>query len=317
MSQFAAGQGNTLSSLAALAQRSGEGQAFNQRFAQERQLSGDLLRQRQVSNQAAGAAQDRDTRLQQLAFQQESTRMQQAVQSQRDTANANRQQAEQTTADRQRDMTNQFKIRELDRMESQLGLQQQKEQRLGQQAAVAGQAPQPGSKEFNQAQKLMVGELTDIAKALDPISGPDLDDETRLSLENRREELNNGLVNLQETTKAAAVNASRTAQVLQTQRAVTQKEAGPVLEKTLEAAGQSRVLELPIDTDSGRTDVSKLKPGKVYQTPQGPAVRLGNNQWDLVDELEGSGTPPSQPAQSSPKAPSNDFLTRGPSFGAF
>lgn len=316
MSQFAAGQAETLTNLARLAQRTGEGVAFDKGFAMDQALKSEVLRRKQMDAQADQAAQDRELRLQQLAFEQESTRIQQAQAAARQQADAERQAREQSQADRQRDIATAFKERELARMEGELGVRQQAEQRLQQRDTTV---PAPGSKEFSKQQRFMVDELADLAKILDPIEGPDLDDETRISLENRRTELNQGLVDLQETAKAAAVNASRTAQVRQTTRAVTQKEAGPILEQTLEAAGQSRVLEVPTNTETGKPDLTKLKVGKIYQTPRGPAVRLPGGKWEVIDEIGDIGTTlaANQPAQPAAKTQPSGFLNRGPSFGAF
>jgi len=164
-----------------------------------------------------------------------------------------------------------------------------------------------------------VAELGDLAKALDPISGPELDPETRISLENRRNQINQGLVDLQETTQAAAVNASRVAQIRQTTRAVTQKEAGPILEQTLEAAAQSRVLEIPTNSETGRPDLAKAKIGKIYQTPKGPAIKISPNEWEIIDEIGDveTATAANQPTQPAAKTQPHDFLNRGASFGAF
>jgi hypothetical protein len=318
MSSFASGQATQLTDLARLAQRTGEGQAFDTKFAQEQQLVQTALRRRQMEGQAQAAAQDRQVRLQQLAFENESKRIQQAQNAAREQANAQRQQQEQNTADRQRDLANAFKERELARMEGELGVRQQAETRLQQRETGQGQPPAVGSKEFNKQQRLLVDELADISKILS-LDGPDLDDESRISFENRRDQLNQGLVDLQEASKTAAVNASRTAQARQTTRAVTQKEAGPVLEQTLEAAGQSRVLEVPTSTETGKPDLTKLKVGKIYQTPRGPAVRLPGGKWEVIDEVGDIETTfaANQPTQPAAKTQPSGFLSRGPSFGAF
>jgi hypothetical protein len=312
MSQFASGQADTLTSLSRLAQKAGEGQAFNTRFQQGRQLQQDVERRRQVDAQAQQATQDRQVRLQQLAFEQESTRIQQANAQARKEADAQRAEREQSTADRQRDLANQFKERDLARMEGELGVRQQAEGRKQEAATGTQLPPAPGSKEANKIQRQLVDELSDLSKVLDPLNGPDLDDETRLSITNRRDQINQSLVDLQQTTKAAALNASRTAQARQTTRAVTQKEAGPILEQTLEAAGQSRVLELPISSDTGRTDTAQLKPGKIYQTSRGPALRVGNNAWELIDEIGDveatlQANQPTKPAARTQPGGSTDF----------
>jgi hypothetical protein len=318
MSSFASGQGQTLTNLARLAQRAGEGEAFNTKFAQEQQLVQQAQRRQQMDAQARQADEDRQIRLQQLALQNESQRIQQAQAAAREQANAQRQEAEANTQDRQRDIANQFKNRELDRMEAELGLKQQREGRLTEQAGAQALPPAVGSPEFNKQQRFLVDELADIAKILDPIEGPDLDDETRISMENRRDQINQSLVDLQETAKTAALNASRTAQARQTTRAVTQKEAGPILEQTLEAAGQSRVLEVPTNTETGKPDLAKLQVGKIYQTTRGPAVRLPGGKWELIDEIGDINTTLSaQPSQPAASTQPSGFLGRGPSVGAF
>jgi hypothetical protein len=284
MSQF----GNTFQNLGQLAQRAGEGAGFNQRFAQERQLRGEVLRERQQATQAAGAQQDRDLRLNQLAAQNEATRFQQALAVEKEQRNAVRQEQEASISERQRDLANALKIRDMERLEKQLGLQERGEERLQQRQDAQfqpGNLPVPNSKQFNQMTSQLTSRMADLAKVLDPLSQQDLSDEQRLTLTNQLEQDRQALQALQESAREAARNVSANAQVNQQQGPVTAKDAGPALSLSLKAARQTRVLDAPLDSETGLPDLTKFKEGKIYQIPgKGPAVWVSGG-FELIDEL--------------------------------
>lgn len=285
MSQF----GSTFQNLGNLARIAGEGQAFNTRVAQESQLRNQLLRERQQSNQAVAAQEDRQVRLNQLAAQNEAQRFQQALAAEKQARDASRQQQEVSLEERQRDLANAMKLREMERLEAQLGLQQQGEQRRQEETVQRqeqrGQLPPPNSKEFNQLTTGIVSRVGELSKLLDPMSGADLSDEQRLTLTSQLEQDREALKALQESAREAARNISAQAQVTQQQGPVTLKQAGPALALSLQAARQTRVLEVPLDTETGVPAVDKLKEGKIYQIPgKGPAVWVGG-AFDLIDEL--------------------------------
>ena len=283
MSQFAASQGSEFASLAALATRAGQGQAFLTRHEQGQQLVDQSIRQLQVHQQREQAAGEREIQLQELAARNEAQRFEQAIMAQREQREQEQAQVDADVDAREKELATALKIRQIERLEADLGLrtrgQELAEQRFEHQQ-IEDQSPRAISKRRTQT-------LQDLARVNDMLSPEnfDISDRDRIILEGQRQQLTQDLVSFEEQSKRFAQNAARQAQVTQTQRAVTAKEAGPALRLSLKAAGQSRVEQPKFDPETGAPDPKQFKIGKIYQLPDGPAVFLGDGRFEIIDEL--------------------------------
>jgi len=274
-----------IQSLAALAAKAGEGQGALTRADRAQQLIGNVLRQRQQNQQAQEAQFEKEARLQELNAKKEAQRFSQALASQAEQRKAQADERKAAIDERQSVVADGLRVRQLERLEAELGLRTQGAE-LAERKFQAQQVQDTSPKAVNKQRTQVLQDLSRVADLLDP-SKTDLSDEDRIVVEQQRGQLTQQLVDLEKTTQEAARNAVRTAQVQQTQRAVTQKEAGPKLTAALNAAGQSRVLDIPTDQETGRPAADKLRVGRVYQTSQGPGIFLGPQQgFDVIDELE-------------------------------
>jgi len=275
-----------LNSLAALATKAGEGKAFLNRFDQGQQLIGNVLRQRQQQDQAVNAKFEREARLQQLNAQQEGQRFSQALALQKEQRQAQQEEQQSAVDERERNLATKLKVRQLDRLEADLGIRE-RGQELAESKFGAQSTGAQGAAGIQNQLKRLAETREAISISLDA-SQPGFQEpspEQRIQMEQnlagiKQEESRLGASLIENFKSNAAL-----AQATQTDHAVTAKEAGPALKLSLKASGQSRVLETPINPETGIPDFKKFRVGKIYQTPDGPAVYMGEGQVEMIDEL--------------------------------